>query len=52
VRSSYPALTDAQWTRLREVFAAGVCDWRSPGLDQQPPDGTWLGFTGPGTWTR
>jgi hypothetical protein len=52
VRSSYPALTDAQWTRLREVFAAGVCDWGRPGLDQQPPDGTWLGFTGPGTWTR
>jgi len=52
VRAAYPTMTDAQWARLREVFADGVCDWRRPGVDQAPPDGTWLRFAGPGEWTE
>lgn len=49
-RGTYPALTDAEWARLQEVFADGVCDFTRPGIDQQEPDGTWLRFTAPGTW--
>ncbi|RYU13079.1 DUF6351 family protein [Nocardioides iriomotensis] len=51
-RSTYPTTTDAQWARLREVFAGGVCDYGRKGVDQAPPDGTWLEFTAPGVWTR
>lgn len=43
-RSAYPPLTDAQWQRLRTIFATGVCDWRRPGVEQQDPAGTWLRF--------
>jgi hypothetical protein len=25
------AFTDAEWTRLQEVFPDGVCDWSEPG---------------------
>lgn len=50
VRATYPAMSDAAWTRLRQVFADGVCDWTRPGTDQAPPDGTWLHFTSPGHW--
>jgi hypothetical protein len=32
VRSDYPGFTDAQWSRLRTIFPAGVCDWSKPGL--------------------
>jgi hypothetical protein len=35
-RSEYKAaLTDAQWARLRKVFASGVCDWSKPGVEMQ-----------------
>lgn len=44
VRSEYPAMTDAQWTRLNAVFAGGVCNWTVPGVEQQAPQGTWLSF--------
>ena len=51
-RASYPTMTDAQWARLRQVFASGVCDFSRRGLNQAPPEGTWLRFTSPGHWTR
>lgn len=50
VRSTYPEMSDAQWSRLRTVFAGGVCDYDRRGVDQRPPDGTWLRFTAPGRW--
>ena len=37
-------LTDADWARLTEIFPDGVCDYSRPGVDQQPPSGTWLRF--------
>jgi hypothetical protein len=30
--------------RLARVFPAGVCDWTRPGVEQQPPAGTWQQF--------
>ncbi|TDO52443.1 hypothetical protein EV643_102282 [Kribbella sp. VKM Ac-2527] len=36
--------TDPQWTRLRTIFPAGVCDHTKPGMAQQPLAGTWLRF--------
>ncbi|MFI5626149.1 DUF6351 family protein [Nocardioides sp. NPDC051685] len=40
--------TNAQWERLRKVFTAGVCDYRKPGVAQQPSI-PWLTFSdGPG----
>ena len=35
--------TDAQWTQLQALFADGVCDYRQPGVDQQPTR-TWLKY--------
>ncbi|MFL5884625.1 MAG: DUF6351 family protein [Thermoleophilaceae bacterium] len=33
----YPIqFTDAQWKQLEDAFPAGVCDWRKPGVSQQP----------------
>ena len=32
-----PVFTDDQWRRLRAVFPDGVCDWRRPGVGQEPP---------------
>ncbi len=52
VRAAYPGMKRAEWTRLRSVFAGGVCDFSRKGLDQGSPDGTWLRFTAPGVWTR
>lgn len=49
-RSTYPTMTDAQWARLQSVFADGVCDFSRRGIDQAPPEGTWLRFTAPGAW--
>jgi Tannase-like family of unknown function (DUF6351) len=43
-RTDYPALTNAEWNRLRTVFRTGVCDYRRPGVEQQNPVGTWLRF--------
>jgi hypothetical protein len=40
--------TNAQWERLKRVFTAGVCDYRKPGVGQQPSV-PWLTFAaGPG----
>jgi hypothetical protein len=48
-RADYPvAFTDDQWARLRAAFPAGVCDYRRPGVGQQPTI-PWLSFAhGPG----
>lgn len=48
-RSDYTVdFTNAQWERLRKVFAAGVCDYRKPAVAQQPSV-PWLTFSdGPG----
>jgi hypothetical protein len=43
-RADYPPLTGAEWARLRTIFPAGVCDYRSPGVAQQDLAGTWLRF--------
>ena len=41
----HPAEFDAeQAERAGEVFAAGVCDWSVPGVDQRPPKGPWQFF--------
>jgi len=32
--------------KLRAVFAAGVCDYSKPGLQEQPLAGTWIQITG------
>lgn len=48
-RAAYPAdLDDAQWERLQEVFADGVCDYTVPGVEQQGLADTWLQFDGDG----
>ena len=31
------AFSDAQWSRLRAAFPAGVCDYDRPGVGQRPP---------------
>jgi len=36
--------TPAQQARLAAVFPDGVCDYAKPGVEQQPPLGTWLDF--------
>lgn len=36
--------TEAQRTRLAEVFPDGVCDWSQPGRQAQPAIGRWLNF--------
>jgi hypothetical protein len=38
--------TDAQWARLQQTFADGVCDYARPGEGQQPPIAPWLSFAG------
>jgi hypothetical protein len=34
--------TAAELARLQAIFPEGVCDWTQPGLEQQPPAGTYL----------
>lgn len=38
------AFTDEQWQRLTVIFAAGVCDYTRPGVEQQDLASTWLRF--------
>ncbi len=56
------AFTPAEMTRLKSIFASGVCDWSKPGVNQVPVV-TWASFgpspknlvfsiTGPGSSTR
>jgi hypothetical protein len=41
--ADYPVtFTPEQQARLRTTFATGVCDYTRRGVDQAPPDGTWL----------
>jgi hypothetical protein len=35
-------------SRLKGIFASGVCDWSKPGVEQQKMTGTWLRFDGSG----
>ncbi|HET9705960.1 MAG TPA: DUF6351 family protein [Vicinamibacterales bacterium] len=35
------AFTDAQTSRLKAIFPAGVCDWSKPGVNQVPIKGTY-----------
>jgi hypothetical protein len=42
--SDYGPLTPEQEARLRAVFPDGVCDYRRPGVGDQPLAGTWLSF--------
>jgi hypothetical protein len=49
-RSEYfgVTFTDDQWSRLQKVFPTGVCDYRQPGVGQQPTV-PWMTFAdGPG----
>jgi len=36
--------TPFQWSRLETIFKNGVCDYSRPGVEQQPPLGSWLTF--------
>jgi hypothetical protein len=36
--------SDAEKTRLRTIFPAGVCEYTKPGVEQVPLKGTWLFF--------
>lgn len=48
-RGDYPVdFTSAQWSRLQKAFPGGVCDYRRPGVGQQPSV-PWMTFAdGPG----
>jgi hypothetical protein len=50
IRAEYKVtFTDAQWARLQQTFADGVCDYAKAGVGQQPPTAAWLSFAaGPG----
>jgi hypothetical protein len=43
-RTDYPSMSDAQWQRLRAVFAGGVCDWSQRPQGYEELEGTWLSF--------
>jgi hypothetical protein len=46
------ALTDNDLKRLKAIFAAGVCDWSKPGVNQTPVV-TWASFgPSPVNWIR
>jgi Tannase-like family of unknown function (DUF6351) len=34
----------AEAAQLKAIFPLGVCDYSTPGVGQQPPDGTWQAF--------
>ena len=43
--AAYPVtFTPDQQARLQASFPTGVCDWSKPGVDAQPPLGTWLDY--------
>jgi hypothetical protein len=41
-------LSATQVGQLRAIFPDGVCDYRRPGMEQQPLQGTWLTYPGGG----
>jgi hypothetical protein len=44
--NDYPvAFTPAEKAELESAFPNGVCDYRRPGPEQQPPIGTWLNYS-------
>lgn len=38
-----PAMSEAQWAELQAIFPQGVCDYRRPGVGQQPAE-PWLDY--------
>jgi hypothetical protein len=42
--------SDQEKQRLAGIFPNGVCDWSRPGVEQRPLLGTWLRYTGIGTY--
>lgn len=40
-RDYHVSFTAQQWQRLTAAFPTGVCDYSKPGVQQQPPAGTW-----------
>ena len=46
------SFTAEEQTRLRQIFPSGTCDWSKPGVEQQPPAGTWQTFTSPADQTE
>jgi uncharacterized tannase-like protein DUF6351 len=47
------SFTSAELARLNAIFPEGVCDWSKPGVNQLPPDDSWLRYVAPaGTWVR
>lgn len=44
------ALTAAEQARLATIFPGGVCDWSKPGVEQRALLGTWIRYTGVGTY--
>jgi hypothetical protein len=43
------AFAPEEMSRLKRIFATGVCDWSKPGVEQQKLSGTWLRFGEGGT---
>ncbi len=45
-RASYAVkFTGAQWAKMQRIFATGVCNWKLPGVGQQPSH-PWTSFAG------
>lgn len=44
------SFTPAEQARLNAIFPTGVCDRSRPGVEQRPLKGTWLRYTGVGTY--
>ena len=42
------AADSAQLGQLRAIFPDGVCDYRRPGVEQQPLQAAWLTYPGGG----
>ena len=43
-RSTYPQMTDAQWSRLSALFSSGVCNWGADGVGHDDVRSTWQRF--------
>jgi hypothetical protein len=49
--SEYKApFTPDEKQRLAGIFPGGVCDWAQPGVEQRPLAGTWVRYSGSGTY--
>jgi hypothetical protein len=38
------SFTAAQWTKLNQIFATGVCDWSKPGVEETADSTAWASF--------